>query len=422
MVLLVCSSALSGSLAAISVVGSSYGGSLADLISEMGFWGFVVGLVYGFYYVYKQRWVLIFPIIQRPPFFSYKIGFPSAISQALKLSALSYLCSAMLLPVFGSKARRQVAMGGLVADQLISYIGSFVIILCWELIHHLHKVLHTKRFAFAPPKGSAAAESNPSEMLLASLEDTHPRCLLQYLAYLDLSMVCGSNIDTWRRAAFYEETGETYRRIVAVCLRPLDQFASCLGEGLAGSTDNAYKLSNQLCSPEDIQKSFEIVESFNVFQLYAWCAQAGAALTVHSHKEDRFGVAQLSGSHSAVLSSLLSSLLAVETFMGKKTNLQSPNHLLDPAGIKWATNSTSRREISMAVNKKRDSPLYSKAYSLADILKTSIYCIVSEFHEEMITSAKAGALDKDWVINTKPSYGSRDLVQKLQFFLNFQAS
>ena len=77
----------------------------------------------------------------------------------------------------------------------------------------------------------------------------------------------------------------------------------------------------------------------------------------------------------------------------------------------------------MAVNKKRDSPLYSKAYSLADILKTSTYCIVSEFHGEMVTSAKAGTLDRDWLTSTKPTYGSRDLlVQKLQFFLNFQAS
>lgn len=158
-------------------------------------------------------------------------------------------------------------------------------------------------------------------------------------------------------------------------------------------------------------------------QLYAWCAQAVASLEVHSHKEDRFGVAQLSGSHAMVLSTLLSCLVAVETSMGKKINLQSPNHILGPAGIKWATNSTARREIATAMNKKRGSPSHSKSYALADVLKVSIYSIVSEFLQEMRASAKIGALEKDWLNNTNLVYGSAELlVQKLDFFLNFQAS
>lgn len=158
-------------------------------------------------------------------------------------------------------------------------------------------------------------------------------------------------------------------------------------------------------------------------QLYTWCAQAIASLEVRSHKEDRFGVAQLSGSHATVLSTLLSCLLAVETSMGKKTNLQSPNHILGPAGIKWATNSTARREIASAMNKKRGSPSHSKSYALADVLKISIYSIVSEFLEEMQASAKMGCLEKDWLNNAKPIYGSAELlIQKLHFFLNFQAS
>lgn len=158
-------------------------------------------------------------------------------------------------------------------------------------------------------------------------------------------------------------------------------------------------------------------------QLYAWCARIVASLTARSHNEDKFGVSQISGSNAAVISTLLSCLLAVETLMGKKTNIQSA-HLMGPAGIKWATINTRRREsTSGAMGKIRGTPLYAKAYSLADILKTSIYCIVSAFHNEMLNSGKAGLLEKDWIISGKPLYGTHELLlHKLRLFLDFQAS
>lgn len=145
-----------------------------------------------------------------------------------------------------------------------------------------------------------------------------------------------------------------------------------------------------------------------------------SALTAHSHQEDRFGVAQLSGSNAAVISTLISCLLSVESFMGKNTNVQSP-HLAGSAGIKWATSSMGRTDIRM--RKKRSGPLHSKAYAIADVLRTSIYSIVSAFHDEMQASAKADLLEKDWIIGSKPLFGSREvLLHKLRLFLDFRAS
>ncbi|KAF8398792.1 hypothetical protein HHK36_014650 [Tetracentron sinense] len=233
----------------------------------LGLRGFSFGLVYGVHYVYKRRWVLGFPIIQRPPFFSFKMGLPSAIGQALKLSSAAVLFSTVVVVFLPDPFKSHSTMGHFIVEQIIFYIGSTAIFLCWELSHHLHQVLHTKRCIFAPPKGSAAAETNPSEPLLAALEESTPRSLLQYLAYLDLCMVCESNVDTWRRAAFFEETGETYKRVVAVCLRPLEQLTSNLGEGLGGSVDKTDQLSRQLRSPTDTKVESKLHELFNEFQV-----------------------------------------------------------------------------------------------------------------------------------------------------------
>ncbi|KAH0689919.1 hypothetical protein KY289_017277 [Solanum tuberosum] len=395
------------------------------VIGKLGFWGLQIGLLYGVHYVYNKRWVLQFPIIQRPPFFSFKMGLPLAVGKALKLSAVGYVLSAILAFVLPYEFKGQLPVGNFITEQILFYIGSFVVILCWELCHHLHQVLHTKRSVFAPPKGSAAAETNPSEPLLAALEESTPKSLLQYLAYLDLCMVCEGNVDPWRRAAFFEESGETYKRVISVCLTPVEQFTRNVSEVLESSpVDNSLQLSHQLRSPNEQLADSKVYESFDDFQLLAWCARIVASLTVHSHKEDRFGVAQLSGSNAAVISTLLSSLLAVETLMGKKTNLQSSNTLMDPAGIKWATLNPGRRDSAAGMaGRRKGAPFYAKAYSMADILKTSIYGIISAFYDEMSHSAKAGLLEKDWIISSKPLYGTRELLsQKLRLFLDFQAS
>lgn len=411
-------SALSGFVSVVSL------GATAELrglqLIGLGFRGFALGLVYGFHYVYKRRWALEFPIIQRPPFFSFKMCFPSAFMQALKLSVAAFILSAIMVIFLPCQLKNHLTVGKYIVEQIVFYIGSLAILLCWELSHNLNQVLNTKRFVFAPPKGSAAAETNPSEVLFSTLEKSSPGSLLQYLAYLDLCMVCESNVDTWRRAALFEESGETYKRVIAVCSRPLEQLASKLGEGLESCSDDKSKhLSHQLRSPTDLSLDLIGQEPFNDIQLCTWCARTVASLTARSHKEDRFGVAQLSGCNANGVTTLISCLINVEIVMGKKTNLQSQN-LMGPAAIKWATLNGGRRDVVVA-GKKKSSHLYSKAYAMADVLRTSIYCIVSAFHGEMLNLAKAGLLEKDWVISKKLPCGNREvLLQKLRSFLDFR--
>ncbi|ONK71165.1 uncharacterized protein A4U43_C04F5480 [Asparagus officinalis] len=390
----------------------------------VGLRGLVLGLVYGFDFVWRRRWILKFPIIQRPLFYSFKRGLPLSVRQALKLSTVAFIFSTVLATFLPDQCKRKSTVWQFVVQLFYLYIGTSAISFCWELSHHLLQVVHTRRFSFAPAQGSAAAETNPTEMLLEALEQSNPRSLMQYLAYLDLCMVSESNVEPWRRAAFFEETGETYRRIVSVCLRPLEQLTSKLGEGLEGTSgDKSESLAQQLNSPTDTHLDLKLHEALDDFQVCTWSSRTLAALTARSHQEDRYGVAQLTGCNTEVVSTLLSTVIAVEACLGKKTSPQ-PAQLIGPASIRWATTSAGRRDgLSIALPKKRGGVIYDKAFAMADVLRTSIYQIISAFEVDMQANAKAFVLDKNWVKDGKPLYGTRDiLVQKLMLFLGFNAN
>jgi len=88
-------------------------------------------------------WLLIDFLLlcgQRPLFYSFKMGLPLAIKRALKLSNVAYLCSAALLVFLPDQFKSGGTMGQFITEQIILYIGSFSVFLCWELSHHLHQV------------------------------------------------------------------------------------------------------------------------------------------------------------------------------------------------------------------------------------------------------------------------------------------
>jgi nucleoporin NDC1 len=148
-----------------------------------------------------------------------------------------------------------------------------------------------------------------------------------------------------------------------------------------------------------------------------------AGLTARSHQEDRYGVAQLTGCNAAVMSTLLSALVAIEACLGKKTNPQ-PVNSMGPESIRWANFSTGRKATGTAIASTQRGGLHKKAYVMADVLRTSIYQIVSAFVDDLRANAKPSSLEKNWISEgRKPIYGSQAvLVQKLILFIEYRAA
>lgn len=68
------------------------------------------------------------------------MGIPSAAGRALKFSAMGCLLSGILASFLPNEYKSQGSAGNYIVEQIVFYIGSFVVILCWELNHHLHQV------------------------------------------------------------------------------------------------------------------------------------------------------------------------------------------------------------------------------------------------------------------------------------------
>lgn len=78
--------------------------------------------------------------VQRPPFFSFKMGIPSAARRALKLTTVAFLFSAILLEILPHPFKCSIATGAFFTEQITFFIASFAIFFSWELTHHLHRV------------------------------------------------------------------------------------------------------------------------------------------------------------------------------------------------------------------------------------------------------------------------------------------
>lgn len=99
-VLFVCLSAVAGAFSVISV---SWGCNVyydvdsgTSRVGALGFRGFVIGLIYGLHYVYKQRWVFKFPIIQVIDSLSFLLSVACDHWWLLQFYGILYYCLTML--------------------------------------------------------------------------------------------------------------------------------------------------------------------------------------------------------------------------------------------------------------------------------------------------------------------------------------
>lgn len=150
-----------------------------------------------------------------------------------------------------------------------------------------------------------------------------------------------------------------------------------------------------------------------LLQLCMWCVRSAAALTSASKVEDRFGVAQLTASNSRVVSALLSSLLALESWV-KRADADER--------IRRGRGRSTIRNLAFWVSMGASPSNQEAARGLADGLRVGLYRIVATFEGEMVRGGEAGVVGEEWVGREKNGFGSRQqLVDKLESFLLYEA-
>eukprot|EP00897_Mesotaenium_endlicherianum_P010704 jgi/Mesen1/9662/ME000671S09023 len=270
---------------------------------------------------------------QRAFFFRVKLGFPQAAHAALRLSLLFALLLRGISAAasFFPSTRLAHAGGARCPGLLQAFHATTLLVFCWEMGSYLLEVVLTERCVFAPPLGSTAADTSPSDMLLAALAFTGRKApVIRHLALMDLCHVAEETASSWRRAALFEETGgaATYSRVVGLCTGHLDALTVGIQEAMRGPSAQQQPLAGDLTrvqmlgpgGPPSMKESLTpgaVQPVFRHYQACAWSARAAAALTGASRTEDQYGTAQLAGCNASVVSSLLSALLAVEAFQGR---------------------------------------------------------------------------------------------------------
>ncbi|GAQ78531.1 hypothetical protein KFL_000140520 [Klebsormidium nitens] len=410
--------AASGALSVLGVGLLRLGASQTDVRWAIQF-GAGLGLLYAAQVLLSQHYVLRFPPIQRPWYQRLKLALRPAASLSLSVTTAALIFWELLNRVHPSSAAR---IGSFLERALLSAMVGTLTAFCWELGRSVARIILTERHYFTPPPGTISTETAPADALLTALRN--PKPLARHLAFLDLCYVAERSVDKWRRAAFFrDETGTSYKKVIDLCLEPVEGVIEGAklavgggnGRGGSGTRPGEFQLQMGAAARETKRRGGDPEEILRDLQICAWGARAASSLTAASRKEDSFGVAQLTSSNPRVVSTLLSALLAIET--------------VQKAGLFFTRNGGFisgflRPLVNPGASFSRVAYAPSAALALGDVIRVSLHVITEEFAGEMLVFRPGSGPvldDRDWLPAGSPAFGTRAAhVEKLRAILDFR--